>query len=193
MSDVRSVPYGAAAADAREGNRTEEFMLFQAGGKALGVALTFVRSIHRVNELAGPPPGDVMRHCVLNDREMPLYNLSRLLGRKGQATGRKVICLAVRGTALALQVDTVERVAEAERHRIVPLPPVFTGQSARCFPRVLRHEERLILLLDPTSFSDLQPEPTPGDNGTGNEVIDLTDQLMTDDGSHRPFPDREKT
>ncbi|WP_166404730.1 chemotaxis protein CheW [Desulfonema ishimotonii] len=158
-------------------------MLFQAGGRRFGLALSVIRSVHRG---AGPSgnreqitvSGDAI--CLPDGREIPLYNLSAILGETlpdDRAAIPRIICLKVRATALAIGVDSIERVIETAGTKIVCLPPLFTGKSATWFPHVLKHEGRLILLLDPEGMAGMGP---PCESPEPEDIIDLTEAVPSD-------------
>lgn len=152
----------------------KELLLFQVGNRQFGLDLPLVRSIHGARAFfeEQPEDGDSQVPMVrFQFEDMPLYDLSALLGgalsRQKMQWGtdapspvprpndsddpehQKVMLVAVQGRLVALRVDRIERVVSVAGDQIEPLSPVFKGPALDWFPRVLRHDNQLILLLNP--------------------------------------------
>jgi len=87
----------------------------------------------------------------IDGKEIPLYDLS-LLFSEGSAVsdsdGKRIMLIDIQGHFIAVKADRIENVVSVAGDRIEPLPPVFGNPSLICFPRVLKHADTLILLLD---------------------------------------------
>jgi len=140
----------------------KELLLFQAGNIQFGLNLPLVKSIHNVNARIEEQAGRSHKLLqVMDGEEFPLYDLPSILGdvtSSGDPMSQKVILVEAHEHPIALGVDRVERVVSVNSDRIQPLPPIFKGLSLSCFPQVLKHEDELILLLNPEGIRNCNPE-----------------------------------
>lgn len=160
-----------------------ELLLFHAGNRQFGVALPLVRSIQGAKSLfeepadgehepsdAGqkrnfctPPPRCSHSYVRIPEAEfpVPIYDLSAILGDglpSESSENKKVMFVSVRDHSIALKVDRVERVISVEKDRIESLSPVFRGYALNWFPRVLKQNDSLILLLNPGGILGIEEE-----------------------------------
>jgi chemotaxis signal transduction protein len=167
----------------QEGKRMNELLLFHAGNRQFGVDLPLVRSIQGAKSLCEEPadgehePSDAEQKCNfctppptwnhsyvrMPDAEslIPIYDLSAILGGSlpsESSENRKVMFVVVRDHPIALKVDRVERVISVEKDRIESLSPVFAGNALTWFPRVLKQDDNLILLLNPGGILGIEEE-----------------------------------
>ena len=137
----------------------KELLLFQAGAMQLGMALSSVRSIQSM-------PGTLSKHSekhhrfapLTEDQDISLVNLSVILGDENfsaEPGNEKLIVVNTPDKPMGLIVQRVHRVIKADIDRIEPLSPIFQGPALSCFPRVLKHEGRLVLLLAPQRMVDI--------------------------------------
>jgi chemotaxis signal transduction protein len=132
----------------------QRLVIFQIGNRQLGVNMELTGSIEAAAGLLDQQGSNVL---MINGEEVPLYDLAAVFGNAPSSLGpesRKVMLVRTRERRLALVVDRVDRVIEAESEEIAPLPPVFTGPALACFPRVLVRESELILLLNPEGMAE---------------------------------------
>lgn len=161
-----------------------EFILFQVARRRFGLELGHVRSVFRESSLdirdAETPEGEPdglgpLRVCRVDDRDVPLMDLSTFFaGEEGEcpptpacaglpvAGGKRILLIRAGERELALRVDDIDRVVTLDAAGVMPLPPVFRGRSARWFPRVLRLENALALVVDPVGMMG-GPGGDPGD------------------------------
>ncbi len=164
-----------------------ELLLFHAGDRQFGVALSLVRSIQGAKTLCEEPadgehepsdaelpvqkkadfnktvctPPDVYVRMPDAESPVPLYDLSAILGGSfysESSENKKVMFVVVQNHPIALKVDRVERVISVEKDRIESLSPVLGGQALAWFPRVLKQEDNLILLLNPGGILGIEEE-----------------------------------
>jgi chemotaxis signal transduction protein len=131
----------------------QRLVVFQIGNRQLGVNMELTGSIETAAGLLEHQESDVL---MINGEEVPLYDLAAVFGNAPSSLGpesRKVMLIRTRERRLALIVDRVDRVIEAESGEIAPLPPVFTGPALACFPRVLVRDGALIPLLSPEGMA----------------------------------------
>ncbi|GEM_PF-3467154 len=110
-----------------------------------------------------PPPTWNHSYVRMPDAEspIPIYDLSAILGGSlpsESSENRKVMFVVVQDHPIALKVDRVERVISVEKDRIESLSPVFAGNSLTWFPRVLKQDDNLILLLNPGGILGIEDE-----------------------------------
>ena len=132
----------------------QRLVIFQIGNRQLGVNMELTGSIEAAAGLLDQQGSNVL---MINGEEVALYDLAAVFGNAPSSLGpesRKVMLVKTRERRLALVVDRVDRVIEAESEEIAPLPPVFTGPALACFPRVLVRESELILLLNPEGMAE---------------------------------------
>jgi len=137
-------------------------VLFQVGNRKFGLDMPLIKSIHQGSAFfsgqTGENPGVALE---LDGKEIPLCDLSAILG-EGRTShdlrSKKVMLVESKGNSLALMVDSVDGVVSVESDQIEPLPPIFKGQALACFPRVLRQEENLVLLLSPEGMEGIEWE-----------------------------------
>ena len=94
----------------------------------------------------------------VDGEEVPIYDLSAIMDvatLTPDSRNRKVMLVKVQGRDLALLVDQVERAVEVDSDFVEQLPPIFTGPPRDCFPKVLRREDELILILSPEGLGKI--------------------------------------
>ncbi|OQX28431.1 MAG: hypothetical protein BWK80_00040 [Desulfobacteraceae bacterium IS3] len=176
-----------------------ELLLFHAGNRQFGVALPLVRSIQGAKSLfeepadgehepsdAEPPPRCSHSYVRMPESEfpVPIYDLSAILGGSlpsESSENRKVMFVVVQDHHIALKVDRVERVISVEKDRIELNSPVFAGNALTWFPRVLKHDDNLILLLNPGGILGIKEEYSEDD-------ADLKEDDLF---QHQEMPDEE--
>jgi len=140
----------------------KELLLFQAGNIQFGLNLPLVKSIQGVNARFAEQAGRSHKLVqVMDGEELPLYDLPSILRDETPSDdpmSQKVILVEAHEHPIALGVDRVKQVVSVSSDRIYPLPRIFNGLSQNCFPRVLKHEDELILLLNPEEIENLEPK-----------------------------------
>jgi purine-binding chemotaxis protein CheW len=139
--------------------KMKELLLFQVGAMQLGMDLSSVRSIQSAPGIASKPLEKHNRFAPLTeDQDVLLYNLLTILGDENSSANsenEKLIMVNAQDRMVGLIVERVNRVVKMDNDRIEPLSPIFQGPALSCFPRVLKHEDRLVLLLDPQAMVDM--------------------------------------
>ncbi|MBT8357791.1 MAG: chemotaxis protein CheW [Deltaproteobacteria bacterium] len=140
----------------------KELLLFQAGNIQFGLNLPLVKSIQGVNARFAEQAGRSHKLVqVMDGEELPLYDLPSILRDKttsDEPMSQKVILVEAHEHPIALGVDRVKQVVSVSSDHIHPLPRIFNGSSLSCFPQVLKHEDALILLLNPEEIENLVPK-----------------------------------
>ena len=131
----------------------QKLVLFQVSGRRFGLDMALAKSIEAAN--LPQAKGSDWRNrgtLVADGVEVPIYDLAANMGDETlthDSRNRKVMLVKVQGRALALLVDQVDRAVEVDSDLVEQLPPIFTGPPRDCFPKVLRREDGLILILSP--------------------------------------------
>jgi hypothetical protein len=148
--------------------KMKELLLFQVGAMQLGMDLSSVRSIQSVPGIASKQVEKHNRFVPLKvDQNVSVYNLLAILGDENSSAdsgNEKLIMVNVHNRSVGLIVERVDRVVKMDMNRIEPLSPIFRGPALSCFPRVLKHEGRLVLLLAPQGMVDLAQQMQKFDN-----------------------------
>ena len=139
----------------------QRLVLFQVGGRRLGLDMALTKSIEATDFLDAKQSSSKLRDTmVVDDEEVPVYDLSAIMGDERStpdSRSKKVMLVKAQGRYLALLVDRVDRAVEVESGLIESLPPIFEGTSRDCFPKVLRREDGLILILSPEALEGIAP------------------------------------
>ncbi len=139
----------------------KELLLFQAGNIQFGLNLPLVKSIQGVNARFAEQAGSKHKLVqVMDGEELPLYDLPSIMTDETSSDdpmSQKVILVESHEHPIALGVDRVKQVVSVSSDSIHPLPLIFNGLPLSCFPRVLKHEDELILLLNPEEIENLEP------------------------------------
>ena len=139
--------------------RMKELLLFQVGALQLGMDLSFVRGIQGAPGITSKQEGKHNRFDPLTaDHDISMYNLSVILGNgnySGDPENEKLIVVNTQDRPVGLIVERVHRVVKADIDMIEPLSPIFQGPALSCFPRVLKHEGRLVLLISPQGMVNI--------------------------------------
>jgi len=128
---------------------------------------------------------------VVDGKEIPLYDLSSIFEKKMssyESDSKKAIRIESAGRSLLLAVDRIDRVVSVDSVQIKPIPPIFKGLSVSCFPHVLKHKDKLILVLNPKGIEQAEQEMLTRNHliskpdatkalHEDEEIIDLVDEV----------------
>ena len=177
----------------------QKYLSFTVGGLTLGVSMVSVVAIDQSDSLpVGSPDGvklgTVPSVCV----DVPLYNFSLLLGRgdaRQESTGDvKYVIVRCEAGDIALTVDGVGQVMDAQEQDVQTLPPIFSDMEHEVFPELLRGPQGFIAVLNPDAVegavlvfqmehmgalapgieADSQPEVDPA-SGVGSDSLEVDD------------------
>jgi chemotaxis signal transduction protein len=139
--------------------KMKELLLFQVGALQVGMDLSMVRSIQSAPGIASEKVEKNNRFAPLTeDHDIPMYNLSAILGDEsssGDPENEKLIVVNTQDRPVGLIVKRVHRVVKADIDMIEPLSPIFQGPALSCFPKVFKHEGRLVLLMSPQGMVNI--------------------------------------
>jgi chemotaxis signal transduction protein len=160
----------------------EELLLFHVGTMQYGVDLSLVKSIQSAKPIVvdqkrgkNPLPRQVDGKTTL------LYDLLSIFGKKISSRyfeNEKLILVETESQPIGLIVSRVDQVVSADLNQIAPLSPVFKKSSLSCFSKVLKHENSLVLLLNPGGIVKVAQKvielqihtETPYNEITSNEI-----------------------
>jgi chemotaxis signal transduction protein len=139
--------------------KMQELLLFQIGAMQLGMDLSYVMNIQGASGIASEQAEKQNRFASMAEgHNVALYNLSAILGVENSAAdpeNEKLIVVNAQDQPVGLIVERVDRVIKVANDQIEPLSPIFQGPSLSCFPKVLKHEGKLVLLLAPQGMVDI--------------------------------------
>ena len=137
----------------------QELLLFQIGAMQLGMDLSYVISIQSAPGIASEQAEKQNRFASMAEgQNVSLYNLSAILGVENSSAdpeNEKLIVVNAQDQPVGLIVERVDRVIKVANDQIEPLSPIFQGTPLSCFPKVLKHEGKLVLLLAPQGMVDI--------------------------------------
>ena len=147
----------------------QKLVLFQIGNKQFGMDMSLVTDIQQGRPvLAAQPESDDPDVLIIDGKTIPFYNLPDLFGLNSdtkESTGQKIAMVKDQTQTFAFLVNRVEAMIDADENQIDRLPPVFKGPASDCFPRVLRMEDSLILLMDPKGIGRIKTFATALESG----------------------------
>ena len=130
-----------------------QLLLFQVGPRPFGIELPRVESIQSAKHIVGERMVNNEPYSwVLDDKQSSLYDLVSVFERKNvgrDLENEKLIRVKAEEQSIGIIVSRVDQVISVDNDRIEPLSPIFKGASMLCFPKVLKHEDTLILILAP--------------------------------------------
>ena len=152
----------------------EKILLFQVGTRPFGIDLALVKSIESVKHIVDDGTQDSSRlNRVFDDKQTAPYDLVSVFEKKTACRdfeNEKLIVVEADGQSMGMIVSRVDQVVSVGNDRIEPLSPAFKGASMSCFPKVLKHEDALILLLAPEGIEKIVQETANVQN-----VTDMSD------------------
>ncbi len=131
------------------------FVLFQSGNNEFGINMTQVQSIQPAGTIKDHS-GGLQATVEIDNQSMPLCDLAVLTGSEPSsqnAANKRVLLVTVMGKTMALLVDKVDGVVEESNDQIMDLPPVYKHTAKGLFPKVMRRDDELVLLLDPAGIT----------------------------------------
>jgi chemotaxis signal transduction protein len=181
----------------------KKMLLFQVGTMPYGIDLPRVKSIQSVKHIVDEgAEGSNQLTRVFDDKQALLYDLVSIFEKETacrDSENEKLIMVEAEGHSMGMIVSRVDQVVSVDTDRIKSLPPVFKGASMSCFPKVLKHEDTLILLLAPEGIEkvvqktgtekNISDMPACGNaSPDAEEIITLVDEvsIVSDHGPMSP-------
>ena len=125
-----------------------------------GIDLNLIRSIQPLQPNAVEQPETNQPGIQkLDDRETEQCDLLSLFDNEAPSSvsdNQKVIMVEADGISLGMIVDHVYRVVSVDSKRIELLAPIFSGPALLCFQGVLKHDDRLFLIVNPEGINKVQ-------------------------------------
>ncbi|MGD9138733.1 MAG: chemotaxis protein CheW [Desulfobacterales bacterium] len=135
----------------------KNMLLFRVGTRSYAIDLTFVRGIQSVKHITDEgTKGEIPFGQMQNEEQTAPYDLVSFFENESvdrDHETEKMIMVEDEGLSMGLIVSRVDNVITVDREKLQPLSPIFKKVAASCFPQVLKHEDRLILLLAPVGIA----------------------------------------
>ena len=147
-----------------EGDFMKTMLLFQVGNGSYAIDLTSVRSIQSVKHITDERnKGGIPFGQMQSEEQTALYDLisffeNETVDRDDET--EKIVMVENEGRSMGLIVSRVDNVITVDREKLQPLSPIFRKVAASCFPKVLKHEDRLILLIAPVAITKVLQSET---------------------------------
>ena len=163
----------------------KNMLLFQVGISSYAIDLMLVRSIQSVKHITdGGTNGGIPFGQLQDEKQTAIYDLISFF--ENETVDRdyeteKMIMAEDEGLSMGLIVSRVDNVILVDREIFQPLSPIFRKLAASCFPQVLKHEDRLILLLAPVGIIKVLQTETNFDvkpPTTGDVVLDILPEAI---------------
>jgi chemotaxis signal transduction protein len=175
-----------------EGAFMKNMLLFQVGTSSYAIDLMLVRRIQSVKHITdGGTKGGIPLGPMQDEKQTELYDLisyfeNGTVDRDYET--EKMIMVEDEGLSIGLIVSRVDNVILVDCERLQPLSPIFRKVAASCFPQVLKHEDRLILLLAPVGIikvlqteTNFDVKPPAADDVVSDILPEAIDTIDIDD------------
>lgn len=169
-------------------------LLFQVGTSPYAIDLSCIKSIQSLKHIVDEgAEGSTPLSRLLDDEQTSLYDLISFFGKETverDFENEKMIMVEAEGLSMGLIVSRVDNVISLDTDIIKPISPIFKRVAMSCFPKVFKHEDKLILLLAPEgikkvlqneTYSDVRPPV--GDEKIVDTIPEIIDTADIDDES----------
>lgn len=130
-----------------------QFLVFRVGAEEFGFELDVVQEVVRARSLAASPgsPEFVAGVIELRGVLVPVVDLRRRFGlpRTAADAEARLIVTKLGAERIVVAVDSVVEVLAIPETSLAPPPQYFEGLAAEYLLGIARHDERLILVIDP--------------------------------------------
>lgn len=148
---------------------SSQYVLFRIGAEQYGLPIGRVSSIVRWEPATRVPRAPVSVEGVINlrGRVVPVVNLGKRLFDADFAPSSHSRIVVAEGEAgpVGLAVDAANEVVTVDADQIMPPPQTaLSSETAEAFVGVVRHDDRLVILLDlDAALPRAEYESTPGE------------------------------
>jgi purine-binding chemotaxis protein CheW len=145
-----------------EARAAEELQLvvFSLGREEFAVEVTQVREIMRMEEITRMPKSPHFVEGIINLRGqiIAVIDLAKRLNIEAQERGgdTRIIVVEAGDVKVGMIVDSVSEVLRVDAGALEPSPTLATDVSAAFLTGVIKHDNRLIILLDLTKVLSLE-------------------------------------
>jgi chemotaxis signal transduction protein len=125
--------------------------------------MSWVRGIRRTDELQHQRNDHGLVGWLTSDHEkIPVFRLTTLLNRSFDESGRegKILVLNTQPHPWGLLVESVESVIQVTAAEVFPLPTLARNPAADVFKGVVKHQDKMLLVLAPESLHPAAPAKT---------------------------------
>lgn len=128
-------------------------VIFKLGAVEYGVDIVVVNGIEKYQQIIPVPNSQSYILGLINLRGavIPVYSLRKKFGLpdfSGDMSDRMMIVVKMKGTLIALDVDSVSDIHDFENANICEMPFIVRTKETSYFDRIARYENRIILLID---------------------------------------------
>jgi len=137
-----------------------QLVVFSLGREEFGVEVTQVREIMRMEEITRMPKSPHFVEGIINLRGqiIAVIDLAKRmnveLGERGAET--RIIVVEAGDVKVGMIVDSVSEVLRVSADAVEPSPSMASDASAAFLQGVVKHDNRLIILLDLTKVLSLE-------------------------------------
>jgi chemotaxis signal transduction protein len=136
-----------------------QLVLFQTGNMQFALDRNCIKDIRPIPETLTQAQGRIQQHTIeIDGRLLLLIDLAAASSQDtapAHPSNGKII-VATGSPPLALLADKVNPAIDASADQMDELPLVFAGTAKACFPKVLRLEEQVALVLDASALAEFE-------------------------------------
>jgi chemotaxis signal transduction protein len=140
-------------------NQMQQFVLFQTGNMQFALDQNCIKDILLIPVTLIQAQGRIQQHTIeLEGRLLSLIDFAAASGQDSapvQPSTGKIIVLKG-APPLALLADNVIPAVDAGADQMEELPSIFAGTARACFPKVLRLEEQVALVIDTAALAKFE-------------------------------------
>jgi chemotaxis signal transduction protein len=140
-------------------NQMQQFVLFQTGNMQFALERNCIRDILPVPETLLQARDRIQQHTIeLKRRLLLLIDLAAASAQDSapvhSSTGKIIVLTG--SPPVGLLADNVMPAIDAGEDQLDELPSIFAGPSQACFPKVLRLEEEVALVIDTAALAEFE-------------------------------------
>ncbi len=139
-------------ADDRERVEEQQLVVFRMEGESFGVEIFKVNEIIRLQQITPIPnsPRHLLGLVNLRGKTIPVFDLRCRLGMPLAVPTNKsrIMVVEAEGERIGVVVDEVTEVLSIQSDEREPTPELLSGHTDDCVTEIVKHDSRLITLLD---------------------------------------------
>jgi chemotaxis signal transduction protein len=137
----------------------QQLVLFQTGNMQFALDRNCIKDIRPIPDTLTQTQGRIQQHTIeIDGRLLLLIDFAAASSQKtapANPSNGKII-VATGSPPLALLADTVNPAIDASPDQMDELPLVFAVTAKACFPKVLRLEEQVALVIDTAALAEFE-------------------------------------
>lgn len=131
-------------------------VVFTLGNECYGINIDMVSGIEADHEIVRVPNASKNIRGIINLRGevIPVVDLKAKFNTPGDGNyeDTEVIIVNTNEYKIAIQVDKVKEIYTVEEGNVVDMPMVAKGDGVTYFDKVVRKDDRLVIIIDPTEL-----------------------------------------